>query len=390
MQTYLISVLKRLLPVFGSVAATVLLLEAILHFLYFAGLFPDYPAMMTRLEKLQYAHAVSQTVFNDNVPRNGPGFGTFTQRGIPRQLIEFSTDGMRLDEFDGPARCTVGIFGDSFAEARQVGQNEDLSSLTESVLRSAGYDVNFQNFARGGDGTTVQYLRYGQLVEDGYEFDLVFLFFYPGNDVANNSQVLNGGETGRYPYYVVEAGELKREDSQGTLLKSGRLRFLREFLAKYSHLSNLFKAAQTELVTIPNILSSSHGAFDPNPDQTWGDAWLVTEKVLEAWSHDATRRGTTFVLVMLTTMGQLTESISEVAGLDEAYPNGRMKNFTSSLDIEYIDLLPLAKKYISDNNLGYPYLSWQHDGHYSQVGHRFVSDNLVRYFLDNGQQCRGG
>ncbi len=291
--------LKKFFLLAGSMAITALFIELLLHAIYSVGWFPDYPAMMTRLEKLRYADPMSQLLFTDNVPHNGRGFRTFTQRGIPRQLIEFSDDGMRLDEYGGSARCSIGIFGDSFAEALQVGQNEDLSSLTESALREAGYDVNFQNFGRGGDGTAAQYLRYGQLVEQGYDFDEVYLFFYPGNDVTNNMRELNLGETGRYPYFVLEGGQLKRDDSEGAGLKRSQLWYVREFLAKYSHLSNLVMNARNELIVLPNIRAPGKGAFDPSPDQEWEHAWLVTEKVVETWAIDATRRGSRFVVVML-------------------------------------------------------------------------------------------
>jgi hypothetical protein len=379
---------KKLLLVFGSMAVTVVVVELLLHGAYFVGWLPDYPAIMTRLEKLQYSDPVSQVRFQDNVPRNGRGFRTYTQRDVPRQLIEFSEDGMRLDAYGGTARCSVGVFGDSFAEALQVGQNENLSALAELDLREAGYDVDFRNFARGGDGTTVQYLRYKQLIDQGYEFDDVLLFFYPGNDVSNNVRELNHGESGRYPYFVIEAGELKRDDATGAGLKTSHMWQLREYLAKYSHLANLVMNAKNELFVLPSLLISANGAFDANPNQEWQDAWQVTEKVLEAWADDASSRGSRFVLVMLTTTSQLTDKYSEMEGFDAAYPNRRLQRFTDERGIEFIDILPIAKQYVRDHDLQYPYLSWMHDGHYSQVGHRLVSDTLVAHFHRDRPDCR--
>lgn len=382
--------IKNILLAICSITAIVLVIELLLHLLYFIDLFPDYPAMMTRLEKFEDARPISPVLFNDNVPHNGRGFRTFIKRGIPKQLIEFSEDGRRLDEFDGPARCTIGVFGDSMVEARQVGQYEDFSSLTESALRQAGYDVNFQNFGRGGYGTTAEYLRYKQLIEQGYKFDEVYLFFYPGNDIANNKRELNHGESGPYPYFVVEDGLLKRDDSAGTVSKTSRLWFLREFLAEYSHLGNLVMQTELELFTYPRMLAAARGAFDPNPDQEWQDAWLVTEKVVETWAHDATRRDSPFILVMLGTAAQLTGRIGEAEGLNESYPNERLQNFTADRNIEYLDMLAIAKQLLREKKLDEPSLFWRHDGHYSQIGHRLVSDALVEYFHGNKHQCLDG
>jgi hypothetical protein len=388
MRANLIGAVKNLSLMAGSIVAVALVIELSLHCLYFLDLFPDYPAIVTRLEKLRYAEPVSVYLFTDNVPRNGPGFRTYMQRGIPRQLIEFSEDGMRLDAFEGPALCTVGMFGDSLLEALQVGRNEDLSSLTEADLRENGYSVNFQNYGMGGYGTTAEFIRYNQLFEAGHKFDQVVLFFYPGNDVANNSRALNGGESGRYPYFVIDSGQLRRDDSEGSGLRTDRMWVLREFLAKYSHLSNIVMNADTRLVTLPKIRSSTMGAFDPNPDKSWRDAWEVTEKVLESWKQDLTNHGTKFVVVMLVTMGQLSGSINETDGLEENYANERLRKFTTDHNIDYIDMLPIAKQYIRENNLDFPYLSWQYDGHYSHLGHRLVSGALIEYFRENQKQCR--
>ncbi len=55
-----------LIALFLTPVAFVLLMEAVLHGLFFLGLFPDYPALKTRLEKQNY-QLMSGVVYEDNV-----------------------------------------------------------------------------------------------------------------------------------------------------------------------------------------------------------------------------------------------------------------------------------------------------------------------------------
>ena len=59
---------------------------------------------------------------------------------------------------------------------------------------------------------------------------------------------------------------------------------------------------------------------------------------------------------------------------DFEYPNRRLKQFCKNNGIVCLDSLPffLERK----RSLKPPYFSWEHDGHYSQVGHRTMADFL--------------
>ena len=370
-----------LIALFLTPVAFVLLVEAVLHGLFFLGLFPDYPALKTRLEKQNY-QLMAGVVYEDNVAHRTRGIAVYNQRGIPTQLIEFDDYGMRVDAYDGDAECVVGVFGDSFSSALQVGQFEDYSSITETMLREAGFDVNFRNFGLGRQGTTSEYLRYKQLVDKNYKFDYVLLQFYPGNDVRNNSKMLNEEQRRWFPYFVIRGGQLVRDDSPPRSINP-----IREFLAKYSHIANLLHRVRYRNSVLPGE-KRWHQPFNPNPELVWQQAWNVTEAVLQKWVQEARSAGSEFSVVMVSRSAQLTDRI-ENNGFQRDYPNKRIGKLALEMGVGYLDILPIALDYIERTNLQHPYFSWEYDGHYSQLGHRLVADALIQFLQERLLRCKG-
>ena len=370
-----------------SPLAFIALIEVTLHSLFFLGLFPDYPALNTRLEKYNYAPK-AESVREDNVPHRLAGVSTYLQRGIPHQLIHFRNDGQRIDTFDGAAKCTIGIFGDSFSDALQVGQFEDYSSLTEASLRAKGIDVNFMNFGLGGMGTSAQYLRYHQLLSQGYRFDHVVLQFFPGNDIINNHPVLNNHfEKGRgFPYFAIQEGRLVRNDSPTTLKKDSFLGGLRNILAEYSHLANF---TNMTLIRVSNMMAHEErfDTFKPPPNPDWKEAWEITDLVLKKWIGDVHANRSNITVLMLTSSLQLSSDIVLDPTNQPDYPNKRIGSIVAKSQATYLDMLPKAFEYIERTNLKYPYFSWEYDGHYSQLGHRFVADALVPTLQNLLSEC---
>jgi hypothetical protein len=377
-----------LLALVVSPLAFVLLVEGLLHGLYFAGAFPDFPNLYTQQEKYDYA-TVAKVVYEDNVPRLSAGFSTYPQRGIPRQLIRSNDSGQRIDEFDGPAQCSVGVFGDSFSAAQQVGQFEDYSSLTETSLRSNGIDVDLMNFGMNAAGTTVQYLRYLQLISQGYKFDHIVLQFYPGNDTLNNHYELHRKlkRNMRYPYFVIQDGHLVRDDHAGTPKSKDALSGLKTFLKHYSHLVSLgLRTWGSMSATLERKWQFE--TFMPPIDQNWKEAWAVTDLVLEKWMKHASANGSKFTVVMITSALQFSEEISLEPRAETDYPNRRIGAIVARNHGAYLDLLPPAFEFIKRENLKHPYLSWEYDGHYSQLGHQFMADNLAPFMEANMPECR--
>ena len=104
----------------------------------------------------------------------------------------------------------IAVLGDSFIEAQQVAEQDtacerierQLSRMMPSITpgRSQGLRrVEVMNFGVDGYGTAQEFFT---LVEDVWQFspDIVVLAFFPGNNVRNNSAVLEGDKC--RPFFV--------------------------------------------------------------------------------------------------------------------------------------------------------------------------------------------
>jgi hypothetical protein len=83
-----------------------------------------------------------------------------------------------------PGIRRIAVLGDSFVEAMQVEKDSTHLALAERRVRErTGQSVELMNFGRSGSTQSEQLLF---LVDDVLRFqpEMVFLFFFPGNDVA--------------------------------------------------------------------------------------------------------------------------------------------------------------------------------------------------------------
>jgi hypothetical protein len=354
-------------------------LELLMHLLFFLHCLPPNPIYMTSLEKKNQPVLGKNIeskiiVYEDNVPHRGKGPANYMQTGIPIHDVYFDEKGMKIDQYDGPADNIIGVFGDSFTSAEQVGQYEDFSALTETALRAAGKRVNVKNFGMDGMGTAGEYLRYRQLKEKGEKFDHVVVVMYLNNDINNNHRELNGPYENfpKYPYFKLENGQLVRDDHVSQVYEREGIK---DFLRDYSHIAStinnvrqVFKIKAHPFVPKEN-LNSWAGVTVPPKDKTWEDAWAITEAILKKWHEDCVKSDEKMVLVFLSEFWD-----------GAVYHTGRMMGFAEKNHIDYINFAPIARDYIKEHDIKDPYFQWEHDGHYNQLGHQVLSQSLITYF----------
>jgi hypothetical protein len=108
----------------------------------------------------------------------------------------------------------VAVLGDSYAEALQVDLEKTFWSQLPAALERCGYQADKRietiNFGVSGYGTAQQLLTLRHRVW-AYAPDLVLLAFFPGNDVRNNSKVLEPEKL--RPFFVVKDGALILDES---------------------------------------------------------------------------------------------------------------------------------------------------------------------------------
>ncbi|HJU12664.1 MAG TPA: hypothetical protein VJ728_17395, partial [Candidatus Binataceae bacterium] len=204
----------------------------------------------------------------------------------------------------------IAILGDSFVEAQQVREQDTATEVIQQQLtqvlpaiesRHEGQpkQIEVMNFGVDGYGTAQEFFT---LVEDVWQFspDIVVLAFFPGNDVRNNSVVLEGDKC--RPFFVPRTNGITLggpfEDSPFFHLHC----FLR-FQSYRSQLLNILGEARSVIRSIerkrhdgllPVVYNSNKAAmrgvhepgindliYGPPLNQEWRDAWNVSEAEIE-------------------------------------------------------------------------------------------------------------
>ena len=381
-----LSLRKRVLFATITVVLAWLLVEILLHILTLTGLLP-YLATVTppcyTQETVQFkldAHGSPIFVNGNKVYR---------QIGIPPRPLALDADGFRPID---AARLhqtghKIAFFGDSYTEGLQVADSETFPRLLESHHQKQGRSTICFNFGVGGTGTYHQYLRYLTVAEQTH-FDDVVLCFLPQNDVLNNHEKL--GELfalPQVPYLTIRDGDFVEVHGDiDTALINRRLNRIRSTVG-YSFVATAFYRLYTRLKTdaqqrksdIWRHRNSWLAVYGPPPNKDWEAAWNITEEAIRRFADAVKKRSSRFTLLIVADSLQIADSTvldaSVVAECDFAYPNRRLTQFCETNDITCLDSLPffLERK----PALNPPYFSWQHDGHYSRVGHQTMVEFLA-------------
>ncbi len=111
-------------------------------------------------------------------------------RGEGGSYVKINRDGMRDRDHTiekPPGVVRIAVLGDSFAEAMAVPQEQAFWAVME---RELGHNYEALNFGVSGYGTGQELIVLRRKAWK-YRPDIVLLAFFTGNDVRNNSKVLN-------------------------------------------------------------------------------------------------------------------------------------------------------------------------------------------------------
>lgn len=365
--------------------------EILLHLLTLVHILPRNlivtPAIYTRSTVKYQFDANGSPIFVD-------GTKAYRQIGIPLQTRQLDADGyypVDVERFGSPQR-KVGFFGDSYVAGLQVKDSETFPRVLEQLLQEANEDVACLNFGIGGTGTYHQYLRY-LTTADQTALDDVVLCFFPQNDVLNNHQQLGKAfELPQVPY-LLRQGEtfVETQPEQDVTAINERLGLLRATIGNSfvgSGLYRTLKLIRTDAKQRKAGVWESReiwlGVYGEPVSQEWQDAWAITEEVLIRLARATEERGSNLIVLLVADSLQIFDAAllapDVAASCDFEYPNRRLTAFCAEQGITCLDSLPffLERK----EGLEYPYFSWEHDGHYSQLGHRTMAEFLAstRYF----------
>jgi hypothetical protein len=183
--------------VLSSLIITICLVEATLRFIDF-----DYPTWQRLNENTGTEHYPGVEGWNRDEGEN---------------YIKINRDGMR-----GPVHIKkkpsnvfrVAVIGDSFAEGYQVPLEKTFSAILEKDLNKCmpygNKKIEVINFGIGDHGTANELFVLREQAWH-YEPDIVLLAFFSGNDIRNNSKVLEPQKI--RPFFTLQNGELILDDS---------------------------------------------------------------------------------------------------------------------------------------------------------------------------------
>jgi hypothetical protein len=312
----------------------------------------------------------------------------------------------------------IAVLGDSYAEAVQMPMEDAFWSVLERELKDCpkleSWIPEVINFGVSGYGTAQELLMLRHRVWS-YSPDIVILAFVTGNDIRNNSRVLE--QEDRKPYFIFEndqlVADLSFRESFGFRLR--QTNFARQMyrLMNSSRVFQVFSEAQ-RIVKAGNADIHAYGLGigavnaaenevheDPQAtpwegqaeagldatvyaeprDRVWKDAWRVTEGVITMMRDEVGKKGAKFMLVTLSNSPQVHPDpvvrrsfAKHLAVPDLFYPDMRILELGKRQGFEVLTLAPMFQAYAQEHN------AFLHGfdnsgigiGHWNREGHRLA------------------
>ena len=345
--------------------------------------------------------------------------GDYRQQDFDTKGISINAFGMRdrerTLERQSSSTVRIAVLGDSFTEAFHVANEETFTRVLEDGSKGA-WEV--MNFGVSGFGTVQELLTYREHVRQ-FKPDVVVLAFLPANDMRNNLKQLEDAYTGNSnidrPFverratntWVIMPPQPKPSANNPALLYVKKHFTLYRFLwyakgtyqARFATVPADVSGATTTSATVATTTATNINAylaklFAPPKEQEFVDAWEGTEWAIKTLKQEVEKDGGKFVLLVLpdavamekdpraTLESQYGVSLPKEYDID--YPAKRLSQFSKKEKINYYDLTSEFRKERDRNNMKAPFFSYEHDGHWAPVGHKFAASLIERYLLGSG------
>ena len=369
--------------------------------------------MALRLIGIEYPIFYERDI--DGISRHRPGMtGVFSKEG--RANIKINSDGLRDREhalLKPESTRRIAVLGDSYAEAFQVDLPETFWSVMERELQKckslAHRKVEVLNFGVSGYGTGSELLRLQRDVWK-YDPDIILVAFLTGNDIKNNSYVLE--KNSLLNYFRVVDGKLYLSAPQ-EITASQRYKLLADLWRSMVDHSRVLQVTQHVRLNyktmIPGLRSAFVGDSAKHPDGTlsdssseaglddyiyssptnedWKAAWEVTEKILLEMKREVTSRDKTLFVATLSNAIQVDPDAAKRTayahrlGVDDLYyPDRRIIDFVTNEKIPSMMLAPELLDWAEKNSTCVHGFSNAQicGGHWNQHGHRLAGDIVSR------------
>mgnify|MGYP001605070322 CR=1 FL=1 len=272
------------------------------------------------------------------------------------------------------------ILGDSFVENFQVPFEQRFFRQLQNRL---GEKYEVIALGRGNTGTGPQYLilkNYGLK----YKPDLVLHMFFEGNDIKNNSPVLQNDPF--LPYFVLENEESLVEIPSLTR-KNRFLTRLKEFLLNFQ-IGEFLLSVRKSWIEEDQVNSSGYPeeyhVYNNNYSQDYQKSWDVTKKLVLKTKELVQESGAQYVLVAIPANEQVYNSVQEklieiyprfpLSKTDFAKPENILYQFCHNFNLDCLLTLDIFKNF-ANSNPSTP-LYFLNDGHWTQEGVNLFAKTL--------------
>lgn len=343
-------------------------------------------------------------------------------RDVERPTVEKPSDTFRIL-----------LLGDSYVEGLRVPLEQTFGKVLEAQLNThAPAKLRFEVIPAGVSGWgTDQQLLWFRKHGAAYQPDLVLLAFYPGNDFQNNAEALEVANMGRVmkPFFHLENGELalsnypfdpaqlpqtqaKKTESASTATdvppNTARAQWLKQHSALVRLITPMFatatpglsrKLVQWGLIEpgqaaddVPaDYVPVAYGVYRQPAAAEWEQSFTLTEALLRELQREVTTAGATFAVVSTTAPEQVypdrwqqqleQNPTMQRSSWDTEQPNQVLRQIVDSLDVPYLDLLPIFRDHAQDSQ---PPLHLIHDGHWTPEGERLAGESLDEFLRAQG------
>ena len=297
----------------------------------------------------------------------------------------------------------VAVLGDSFAEGREVPLDKVFWKVMEGdlsrCLQTKGLKAEVLGFAINGYGTAQQVLVLESRVAK-YVPDVVLLTVFTGNDISNNSHEIDGHPD--RPYFRLVGGQLHLENGHlrttafrmkrlWSDIKHGLFNTLRTTqVVRQAYASFKARLKYRDLDITEQLMAGLSGkVYRPPQDDTWRNAWALTEALMERAAISARAQGAQFALATLSNPIQVTPNIDaravairDLGVSDLLYPDRRLAKFGRRSGIPVITLAErLAAQAVSSGVSLHGRKSFA-GGHWNETGHRAAGKILASELCD--------
>ena len=299
----------------------------------------------------------------------------------------------------------IAVIGDSYMNGCHVGLGNRMTDIIEKEFKGR---VEVLNFGISSVGTVQELYIYRSKVRQ-FKPDLVILGFLTGNDVRNNSRKLESSTgygylknapycekkpDGRFEYFPARPGVGTNKISYILRRYSYLYRFLRTkaMPAIISYLKDIRKKETDFRVGVWPRWYMDYGVYESEVMGDWQEAWDITEHTVLKFRQEVEADNSRFLLLILVDPLQVFEDVNMTVkkeagflppkGFSVDYPSERLVRFASKNGMDCLNLGPVFKRYIKENDLKEPYFSFRNDGHWNRLGNKVAADALKEYLID--------